>query len=335
MRGRYKGARFWIGFVVLVVCVLGVLGYMLIADPPQKLKEPPDHQDRNGDGSSSHEDSEDSSDDRKTRPIATIGDKVITYGDFERYVVTYYSSEIIKQMLDGIVIESEAEHIGITVNDREIDEELARMQQGYASVEDFYITMEEQLGLSRQQIRQDIYHRLLLERIAIHGIHIGDEELRRYIEEHPEEFWSGTALHLQVIVTSAEDEAIRVLQQLNEGTSFKDLAAAYARNGRDLYEHHGDMGWIQADDPFVPYELMEVARRMKVGDISAPIQLTDGNHAILMLAGRKTMSADERRRLEEQIRIELALAKAMPLQDLLQQLREKWDVSVIDENFFP
>src|SRR5690606_15451576 len=186
------------------------------------------------------------------------------------------------------------------VTEQQLERELMRMQEGYDSEQQFYEVMQEQLGMSKEEIVKDVTHRLLLEQIAVRGIEISDAKLQQYLAEHPEEQLAGTMLHIQQILVPSADEAEEVLELIRNGTDFSDLAAAFSED--DFYVN-GDLGWVEADDPFIAEEIMERARAMAVGEISSPIPLSDGSYAVILLKGRKTLTTEERLAWEERLRL--------------------------------
>ncbi len=99
--------------------------------------------------------------------IASIGDKDITLRDLEQQLLQKHGKETLEQMIDHEVIRREAETLGIQVSESEIKRELERMQQGYESENEFYQAMEEQLGLTREQLNEDVRHKLYTEKISI------------------------------------------------------------------------------------------------------------------------------------------------------------------------
>lgn len=351
MKGWRKETVIWFIVAVAAICSTGILTYLLIAGaadersrgnaggltdecPPYAVcSDPGPGSGANGEGSGGPEDERDKASGHyrsAVQVIAIIDGEPITYADYEQFSVRYFGSSVLNHMLETALVEKEAEHLGIILTEADVEYELLRMMQGYESEEDFYLTMKKQLGMTKEQLLQDIRFRLLLEHIAIHDIEVTDEELNRYLEEHPEEIAAHTMLHIQQIPVSSLEEATEVIALLEEGTHFHDLAVGY---GKDTLYPDGDLGWISANDPFVPYELLEYADTMKVGAISPPIELSDGSYVIIQLIGKQTMSGEERKMWEQQLRMELALSQARPLQEVLQDLRIKWNVSIIDPEF--
>lgn len=263
-------------------------------------------------------------------PVATIDDQVITLRDFYLYASDYYGSSILNQMMDEQVLEAEAKALGIYVKTGEIEHELERMQQGYESEEEFFRTMKEQLGMDRNALERDIRHTLLMEKIATHDIVITDQDLAQYFKERPMEAMAGTQLHLIQIAVGSQAEAEAVIRDIAQGVQFEDLAAAYSD---DTMFPNGDLGWVDWEDPFLPAEMMEQARKMVIGQVSPVIALGDGSFALIQLQDKRELNDEEREQMMDRIRMELALRKASSMQDLLIELRIKHNASVIDPHF--
>lgn len=267
---------------------------------------------------------------KPSRAIATVGDKTVTLGEFYAYARAYYGIGILNQMLEEAVVAMEAERLDIEVTEEEIQRELLKMQQGYESEADFYRTMKEQLGMDREALERDIRYTLMLEKITTYGIEITDEELQEFLAQHPEEAMAGTRLHIQQIVVGSAKEAEEVKKQLEQGVPFEDLAAAYSD---DSLFPNGDLGWVDWNDPFLPEELMEQARQMEEGEISPVIALPDQTYAFIKLQGKKDLSPEERALRMESLRKELALSRAPSMQDVLADLKRRYNVTVVDPDF--
>lgn len=263
-----------------------------------------------------------------TRAVAVIGGRTITYEQMQQRLVEKYGTELLNLLLDREAIRQEAEELNITVSREEMDAEFKRMQAGYESEEQFYKSMKEQLGLSKAELSEDVYYKLLLERLAIRGIQVSDADVAAYIKEHPEEFRSFVQYHLLKIEVKTREEANQVVKDLQNGAVFDSLARkqsideASARKG-------GDLGWVEERDAFVPPALLEAAKSLKEGEISKPIALR-ASYAVLMLKEKKEMNKTLDEQKKANIRKELALQRAVPLQDLVNTLREKRKAEILD-----
>lgn len=272
----------------------------------------------------------DSSDLMAFHPVAIVDGEIITLGDFYRYASTYFGNGILTQMINEQVVKLEAEELGIEVTEEDIAWELKQMQRGYDSEEEFYRVMREQLGMSQEDLIRDVSFRLMLERIATQDIIVTDQEYREYILHRPIEVISGVKLRLQQIIVDSMEEANAVLADLDSGVAFEDLAAAYSD---DEMFPNGDLGWIEWNDPFVSQELLEEAKNLELYAWSGPVPLLDGTFGFVKLQGKQELTQEEQEKLEQQIRKEIALGKAQPLDDVLVDLRIKYNASILDSDF--
>lgn len=267
-----------------------------------------------------------SQDDGEARIVATVGTKNITLGDVEEQLFQKYGRQQLDQIIDQEVIRIEAEDLGIQVSESEVQQELKRMQEGYDSEEQFYESMKEQLGFTPEALKKDVYNKLLGDKIIIQGIVITDQDVEAYMNAHSEEFKPRVQLRLQQIVTASREQAQRALDDLAKGMDF--AAVAKERSLDDATRNSGgDLGWLEADDPFVPPAVLKAGNALKPGEISKPVEVS-GEYVIVRLADRKEQSKGSPEVLREQVRKELALREAPPLGDTLVQLRKKWNVTV-------
>lgn len=264
-------------------------------------------------------------------PVAVVGGKSIPYGDLMNRLTEKYGAELLSQMIDREAIRQEAEALQVTVSRGEMDAELTRMQQGYESEEQFYNSMKEQLGLSKSELNEDVYYKLLLERLATRNVTVTDAEVQAYIKEHPEEFKSFVQYHLLKAELKTKEEANQFIADLTKGFDFGVLAkersvdAATAKAG-------GDLGFVEENDPFIPPFLIQAARTLKINEVSKPVPVKNGYAVIQLLAKRETnKTIDET--VKANIRRELALQKAVPLNELVKQIRERHKATVKMPNF--
>ncbi|WP_199624063.1 peptidylprolyl isomerase [Paenibacillus alkalitolerans] len=255
--------------------------------------------------------------------VARVGDVSLSRDQFLRDIERMYGDQYIKEWMERSAVRLEAQELGIGVKREEIERELERMQSGYDSKEQFYRTMKEQLGLTEEELRADALYRLQLEKIATNGIVVTDADVERYISEHPEEFGPKREIRFAQIVVETKEDAEEVLAELGEGTEFELLARDRSID-EDTASAGGDIGWIGVTDPFVPPEMMEAARRLPVGGVSAPIRLEDGRFAVITLLGKRDIRPADDSEVRESLRWELILSKAPPLDEVLEQLLRKW-----------
>jgi foldase protein PrsA len=264
----------------------------------------------------------------ESRIIARIGDKTITSDMVKQKVYSKYGLEMLNQMLDHLAIQLEADDRGLRVEEKDITAELTRMQQGYGSEEEFYQSMKEQVGMTREDLHEDVYFKLLVEKAATSDIVVGENEISEYIKEHPEEFVATEQFRLQYILNETLDQANRTYQLAMDGNDFSTLAKERSLDVNTASEG-GDLGWIEENDPFVSPSILKAAKAMEVGGISQPVQ-TDGGYAVVKLLERKQDKKGDPEAIRETVRKQLALQKAPSIKDYTKQLRDKWKATLVD-----
>lgn len=306
------------GAISLLLAAVLVLAILLVRTEGQlaKANEPPatDGTAEPGDG--------------QAQAVAVIGGRAITYEQLQQRLADKYGAELLNVLLDREAIRQEAEELKITVSREDMDAELKRMQEGYESEEQFYKSMKEQLGLSKSELSEDVYYKLLLERLAVRGIQVSEAEVAAYIKEHPEEFKSYVQYHLLKIEVKTKDEAAQVVKDLQNGAVFASLAGKISIDVSSA-KKGGDLGWVEERDPFIPPPLLEAAKSLKQDEISKPIPLK-ASYAVIQLKEKKEVNktVDEQKRAF--IRKELALQKAVPLKELVKSMREKRHAEILD-----
>lgn len=260
--------------------------------------------------------------------VATVGGESITRGQLVDQLLANYGPQTLRTLMLRIAVEKEAEAKGISITDEEVEQELRRMSEGYDSEEQFYASMREQLGMDRDEVRRDAKYRLQLEQLATLQVEVPEEEIERYIKEHPDEFGPRTELRLSHIVAAKRSDAEQIVHRLEEGEDFEELAREKSTD-EFTSENGGDMGWVDADDPLTDAALLKAAVALDVGQTAGPVRTASG-YEIVKLTGRNTEAGMDAEAAKREARRQLALDKAVPMADLEQSLLEKYGAQISD-----
>jgi Parvulin-like peptidyl-prolyl isomerase len=257
---------------------------------------------------------------------ATVGGIPITATELAAQLKRQYGDNVLRTMMVHKAIDLEAQAQQLSLSSEEEDRELAVMMDGYDSEEVFYEVMKDQLGLTKSDVQEDVKYRLLLEKIAILTVELSEEEIQNYIISHPEQFADRLRLHLQWIVTDSKKEANEVLAELTAGGSFEQLALAYSQDA-NTSDSGGDLGLIDSDDPFYDSGMLEEASRLQTGETTGPVKLPEG-YAVIRLLERQKTEGLTGHVLYDTARKELALSKAKPLNEIEDNLLEKYNAEI-------
>ncbi|NMO97768.1 peptidyl-prolyl cis-trans isomerase [Paenibacillus lemnae] len=259
--------------------------------------------------------------------VATVQDRAITEEEWNQELKKRYGSEVLMTMMNRQVVDLEAQKAGIEMTMDEVDLELKRMGQAYGSMEIFLQEMQQQLGLSEDVLRAETEYRLKLEKIATADIQIEEAEIDDYLAEHPDQFRPKKQLDLSIIKVADEALADDVMDRLERGEPFADLASELSI---DEYtkENGGRLGLIEEDDPFQPEELMMAVSELSKGDIAGPIVLEDG-YIIVYVRNILVPEKEDEQLVRETVRRQMALERSESLSELEQRLRDKYAARIV------
>ncbi|MEK5450665.1 peptidyl-prolyl cis-trans isomerase [Paenibacillus sp. FSL R7-0331] len=262
--------------------------------------------------------------------IATAGGQPVTDREWMDELAKKHGDEVLLSMLNHIVVGKEAEALGITVTDDDIEEELLRSMAGYGSEEQYYAQMLSELGLSRQEVREETVYRLTLRAVATAGITISDAAIDQYLLENAERFAPKKQLQLSIIRVDTYEEAGLVMDRLEEGEDFAAVAGEVSTDAESR-EHGGSIGTVEEDDPFWPSELLRTAAGLEAGDIAGPLPAGE-DYAVIRVERIIEPPGADKTEVREQVRQQLALEQAAPLQQVESDLRKKYDTAIYIDN---
>jgi peptidyl-prolyl cis-trans isomerase SurA len=248
------------------------------------------------------------------RIVAVVNDEVISAQDLNErlQLVTLTSgisdseqarARLAPQVLRSLIEESlqlqEAERLGITVEDAEIQQALANIaERNRMTVETMQrflaqngINSATLLGQVRAQIAWvKVVNREIVPRVTVtvDQLEMAVEEARRN-EGEPEYLLSEIVLPVDSPAqaqTVAEDAA-RLVQTLREGASFESLAAQVSAAASA--ERGGDVGWVRSSA--LPGELRDTLEGMRENEISDPIPSPVGYYIFWLRERRLNQTA--------------------------------------------
>ncbi len=198
-----------------------------------------------------------------------------------------------------------AEVNGETITERELDQLIAQQMQGQREIP----------PLQRQQFLDEIISLMLLaqageaeglaENAALQAqlnnnrrTSLAQAFVRQLTAEEPvpesvlreryeAEFGGGTPLEYKArhILVSERDQAEGIIDRLESGEDFGDLARQYSQDGSS--QRGGDLGWFAAGDMVAPFS--EAVAGLDAGELTAePVETRFGWHVIRLDEARET-----------------------------------------------
>jgi len=262
--------------------------------------------------------------------VASVAGQTITEQQWLDELKNKHGDEVLLGILNRMAVEKEAESLGISVTEAEVERELRNTMAGYSSAEQYYAQMQSELGLSRQEIREEILYRLTLQEVATAGIVIEESDIDEYLKQNEDRFRPKKIMELSMIRVHTYNEAEKVMNRLEAGENFAELAKALSID-EDSRARGGSLGTVEEDDPFWPAQLLETAATLEPGDIAGPLE-EDDSYAVIRLERATSPQMPDEQEIREQVRREMALEQAFPLQQVESDLRAKYDASIDIDN---
>jgi peptidyl-prolyl cis-trans isomerase SurA len=217
---------------------------------------------------------------------------------------------ILSEIIDRQILLHEAEKLGLTAVDEEINQRLGEYRAPFANEDGFLASLRDR-GMNLEDLRTEIRRNLTIDKLfnrqVASRIKISDAEMRAYYEENRASFaLAEQQLHLaQLLVTEAAETPVPNLQ--NDDATDKESAKAkiqmlaeQLRNGADFAQvaqdysedpvttpNGGDLGFVpQSSLEKADIVLRRVVASLSPGEIS-PIVETDGQYRIIKLIARE------------------------------------------------
>jgi len=125
----------------------------------------------------------------------------------------------------------------------------------------------------------------------------------------------GEQIHLHVIVLGSYEDAEEAKVRLEAGEDFADLAREVSVD-EGSKEKGGDVGWVpRGVNDLIDYWAFD----LDFGEVSMPIQLTEGTYHLLMVSEK-----DDARELDED---SLSVVRSMALDKWLLEIRKNHEIS--------
>ena len=175
--------------------------------------------------------------------------------------------------------------------------------QAYLKTFDDYAAKIKDLGISKDDLRQFIRQQLLREKVY--------EAITKDTATTADQVW---ARH---ILVATEDEAKAVIDHLNKGEKFDDLAKELSTDSSK--DQGGDLGWFGKGKMVKEFE--DVVFTLEPGQISQPVKSQFGYHIIQLIGHEEArpLSADE-----------ISQAKQKAYKDWLDTAKKADDVKTYD-----
>ncbi len=246
---------------------------------------------------------------------AVVNDNIISYSDIRaRMKLGMISSglpnteemrnRMQEQVLEVLINESlqmqEAEKLGITITEEQIDHGFATVaQQNQMGPDDFLKQLQSKgipVETMERQIRAQLAWQQVVRRKLLPQINVSENDIDS-VFDNIERNAGSIEFHVAEIFLAVPDEtqeenvkatAEQLLQKLVGGETFSTIAQRHSQSPGS--SRGGDLGWLR-EGQMAP-EIETAVKRMKPGQVSPPIRSTSGYHLVFLRGVRQVPDLD-------------------------------------------
>ncbi len=264
--------------------------------------------------------------------MATINGQPIYMRELYAPLVEADGLRVAEMLIADAVVAQEAARRGLSVNQEDLaaenDRLLVNIFPGDVEADQRERLLEQLLrnrGLTSSLWEGVLRRRAMLRKLVLPEVKLTDEMVRA---EYDRQY--GEKVEVSHIQLATLREAEKVIQRLEAGQDFAELARKLSTNAQTASEGGKISPPFAQGDPAVPQALREAAFALKVGQISGVVQVGNSFH-VLKLLQRIPAAKDDFDKLKDQLRQSLQerMVEQSALQ-LLSTLRAKADVQYVN-----
>ena len=169
-----------------------------------------------------------------------------------------------------------ADRAGIRVSDTELNASFQNIaQNNQLSLEEFIKTIESE-GESYEDLREQVREEMIIQRVQRgrvgREIDITEQELDGFLATEGVINQLSPELFVRQILVSNETQALKLIQEINDGSDFAELARLNSKSNNAA--NGGEMGWRNLAD--MPSLFVDALKNKKKGFISDPLEAGSG-----------------------------------------------------------
>ena len=233
---------------------------------------------------------------------------------------------LLDSLIDRRLLLQAARQVNLSATSEEVDRRILRITSDYPAAG--FDQALAQGRLSMPELRRKTAELVIIEKLFEEHVYppavVTEEEIRRYYEQHKDEFQVPEQVRAAQIVVRSLEEARRIQQQLRQGKRFEDLARKYSLSPDAKVG--GDLGFFARG--VMPPAFDQVAFRLAVGQVSDVVATEYGYHLFKVLERRPAEKRDlgALRGEVEQKLLELRRAEAQKI--YLAKLRQAGQIQI-------
>lgn len=229
----------------------------------------------------------------------------------------YYEKYVMDTMTYRLLLLDAAEKEGITATEEEIQTEFENFKVYFQNDEDYKKYLE-QSKMTEESIREELSKDILINHYVlskIENLNPTDDELKTIFDD----LRMNEQVKASHILVDTEEEALKVLERINNGEDFAELAKELSVD-KGSGANGGDLDYFNYAKMVQPFS--EAAFAMEIGEVKGPVQSEFGYHIIKVT----DKIIDEEKTVESEKSQLTEYYKTYKYEDLLKQLEKEAEI---------
>ena len=256
--------------------------------------------------------------------VGLFGKTTIRRDDLWISLLELGGQEIIEEHVLTLTLEQELHAHGMTIKPEELDYEYQLLRTFSTPVDEIvFENMLQEKGIGPNRKSSLLWRNAALRKLIQTHIKVNEDAVRRMFA-----IIHGNAYPTRIIVLSTLEEANEVKRELDDGSSFTDIAIEYSIDSSA--SRGGRVNAISPADPAWPSPIREAVSSIEVNTISNPLFIGD-RWVILKVTGKPTSSSILFDDVEPEMRRLATLAQErFYMEELVQELTRANALKIID-----
>ncbi|MBN1352052.1 peptidylprolyl isomerase [candidate division KSB1 bacterium] len=207
---------------------------------------------------------------REDKPVAKVGDRVITLGKFETEFMRGKAPNVVASAKDSVKLA----HLNTMIED-----ELKILEAYAQKLDEDSVLVTEIKNREKNEVGRRVWEKEVLEKV------IPDSEVREFYVNSQKEVHArdillrATDKDSAEVIKRVEDQINKIYDDLKSGAKFDSLARRYSQD-RGTAPKGGDRGFLKWIPNMSDNELYRVAFELNEGELSKPFRMSNGFHII-------------------------------------------------------
>lgn len=248
--------------------------------------------------------------------VVVVNGEPITAFKFYAEMEKQVGAQILQNMIIESLIMQEVERLKLSITDADIAQQLEMLRMQFPNEQSFQYAL---MGMSQENLYAQLKIQAALWKLGTRNVKVTEEEMKQYYEENKDDYKEPETVRARHILVKTEEEAKKIIEALDAGEDFAELAKAHSLGGTK--DRGGDLGYFSYEE-MVP-EFSAAAFALEVGQYTKePVQTQFGYH-VIKLEERNEEKQYTLEEVKDSVQLAILSEKAASSQEIIQDLLKK------------